>query len=67
MYNEKIQKTEFGMIKWDLYRLKCEEIEEQYADFKRAQRKIRELLTRITLNTILKTLKNNYYKNHEIV
>lgn len=28
------------MLKWDLYRNKCEQIEEDYANFKKMQKKI---------------------------
>ena len=64
---EKIEKVEFGMIKWDLYRMKCEEIEEQYADFKRYQRKIKDLVSLVTLSSVLLRLRDNYVQNHAIV
>lgn len=38
--NERQDKIQFEMIKWDLYRIKCEDIEERYAAFKKLQLKI---------------------------
>lgn len=36
----RIEKVQFDMLKWELYRLKCEDIEDRYAEFKKRQLKI---------------------------
>ena len=41
MEEEKIKKNNFDMLKWDLFRLKCEQIDIDYAEFKKRQKKIR--------------------------
>ena len=38
--DERLEKIKFDMLKWDLYRLKCEDIEERHAQFKKLQMKI---------------------------
>lgn len=40
MEADRIKKLKFEMLKWDLYRLRVEKIEDDYADFKRLQKKI---------------------------
>ena len=35
-----MEKLKFDMLKWELYRLRVEAIEDDYADFKRVQKKI---------------------------
>jgi hypothetical protein len=48
------------MIKWQLYREKCEYVEDQYADFKRLQKRIYWLLCLVTRTKVLKRLKENF-------
>ena len=38
--DERIEKIRFDMLKWDLYRIKCEDINDRYANFKKTQTKI---------------------------
>lgn len=35
-----MDKIHFNNIKWDIYRIRCEDIEERYAQFKKTQMKI---------------------------
>ena len=40
MDDEKAQKMQFDMMKWELYRQRVDQIEDDYADFKRRQKRI---------------------------
>jgi hypothetical protein len=58
-----MQRIQFDAIKWDLYRAKCEEVEDQYADFKRLQKKINWYVSLITRALITRRLKQNFDAN----
>lgn len=67
MFQAKMQKIQFDAIKWDLYRAKCEDVEDQYADFKRLQKKINWFISLITRAVITRRLKQNFDDNKERV
>jgi len=35
MHDEKVERTQFKMMKWELYRQKCDSIDDKYATFKK--------------------------------
>ena len=63
----KIQKTQFDSIKWELYRQKVENIEDDYADFKKRQKKIFWWLQLILVKRCIMKSKYNFEKHKEKV
>lgn len=55
-----MQRIQFDAIKWDLYRAKCEDVEDQYADFKRLQKKINWFISLIFRAMITRRLRQNF-------
>lgn len=49
------------MVKWDLYRYKAEQVEDDYADFKRHQKKVYMFVGLIARSTMLQRLQHNFY------
>ena len=54
------------MIKWDLYRKKVEQVEDDYAEFKKQQKRILIFNHLISFNTIMTRLRDNFYQHKEI-
>lgn len=56
----RVQRTQFNMVKWELYRQKCEHLEDKYADFKRLQKKINWFVCLATRAKMVRVLKRNF-------
>lgn len=57
---ERVQRTQFNMVKWELYRQKCEHLEDKYADFKRLQKKIKWFVCLASRAKMVRVLKRNF-------
>ena len=56
---QKHKKSEFDAIKWDLYRIKCDEIDQKYSEFKKRQLKIFWWLQLASVQIIIKKSMDN--------
>ena len=59
--------NKFDLIKWDLYRVKCDQIDEDYAMFKKSQIKIFWWLQLIKVHVVYTRLMENFLKYRELV
>lgn len=64
---QNLQRWQFEMIKWDLYRAKCEQIEDEYADFKKVQVKIMWWLQIVLRHLAVEKMKFNFEANIQAV
>ena len=67
MREEKAQKMHFDSIKWELYRQRVEQIEDDYAEFKRRQKKIQWWLNFVKRHQVIKKARHNFEQNHALV
>ena len=67
MEEQRLERSKFQMMKWDLYRKKCEQIEEAYSHFKKTQLKIYWWLQIILAHRSLKKSMWNFLEFRDIV
>ena len=65
--DQKVERSKFQMLKWDLYRKKCEQIDDAYATFKKTQLKIFWWLKLLLTHRIMKRSFKNFIDYREIV
>ena len=58
---EKIEKIRFDRQKWDLYRAKCDMIDDEYAEFKRKQVRIKLWFQVIMRDIMLRKVVDAFY------
>ena len=63
--SSKVKKTQFDLLKWDMFRIKCDQIADDWIVFKRKQKRITDLLLLILKDIMVKKIRDRFYQYRE--